>query len=132
MKSYMAFLLSTVAALAVAGPVQAAPASQAIPAAQSYAELLEPVQNANEVLMADDLAQANQPRPLFQLAQYHHHHHHQRYRHHHHHHGFFPGFGLMAPPPPPAYYYGPDCYYRRQVFINRWGERVVRRVRVCN
>lgn len=126
MKSHMAFLLGTAAVLAVAVPAQAAPVSP-LPAAQSYADLLEPVQNANEVLQADDLAQANQPRPLLQLAQWHHHHH--RYYHHHHHHGFFPGFGIAAPPP---VYYGPECYYRRQVFINRWGERVVRRVRVCD
>ncbi|MBS0245046.1 MAG: hypothetical protein JSR61_00385 [Proteobacteria bacterium] len=128
MKSYIAFLLSTAAILAVAGPVQAAPASLTVPAAQSYADLLEPVQNAREVLMADDLAQANQPRPLLQLAQWHHHHHHHRY-YHHHHHGFFPGFGITVGPPA---YYGPDCYYQRRVYINRWGERVVRRVRVCD
>ena len=126
MKSHMAFLLGTAAVLAVAAPVQAAPASP-LPAAQSYADLLEPVQNANEVLLADDLAQANQPQPLLQLAQWHHHHH--RYYHHHHHHGFFPGFGITVAPPA---YYGGGCYYRRQVFYTRWGERVVRRVRVCD
>lgn len=125
MKAHVAFLLSTAAAFAVAGQAQAAPAASPIAAAQSYADLLEPVQNASDVLMADDVVQANQPRPLLQV-QWHHHHH--RY-HHHHHHGFFPGFGIAVPPPA---YYGPECYYRRQVFINRWGERVVRRVRVCD
>ena len=127
MKSYMAFLLGTAAAFAVAGPVLAAPASP-LPAAQSYAELLEPVQNANDVLMADDIAQANRPQPLLQLAQWHHHHHHQRY-YHHHHRGFFPGYGITVAPPA---YYGGGCYYQRRVHINRWGERVVRRIRVCD
>ena len=32
----------------------------------------------------------------------------------------------------PRAYYGGDCYWRRTVHINRWGERVVRRVRVCD
>jgi hypothetical protein len=47
----------------------------------------EPVQNPTEVIIADDLARANQPRPLLNLVQWH------RHRHHHHHHrGFFSGF----------------------------------------
>jgi hypothetical protein len=33
---------------------------------------------------------------------------------------------------PYAYDYGPDCYIRRQSYINRFGERVVRHVRVCD
>jgi hypothetical protein len=77
-------------------------------------------------LVADDLARARQPKPLLQLVQYHHHHHH----HHHHRHGFFPGFGITVAPP--VYDEGPDCYIRRRVVINRWGERVVRRIRVCD
>ena len=129
MKRYATFLLSTVGGLCALGAAQAAPAPAptTLPPAQSYAELLEPVQNADTVLMADDMARAQQPRPLLQLAQYHHHHHH------HHHHGFFPGFGLgigIAAPPP--VYYGRDCYIRRQVYYNRWGHRVVRRIRVCD
>jgi hypothetical protein len=132
MKTQLAFLLSTAAGLMTFSPVQAAPIRpQAITAAQSYAELLEPVQNATDVIIADDLAHANQPRRLLSLVQWHDHHHHH---HHHHHHGFFPGFGITVGPR--AYYggdyYGDDCYIRRQVYINRWGERVVRRVRVCD
>jgi hypothetical protein len=127
MKTHLAFLLSTCAGLMTLGAAQAAPAApQSITTPQSYAELLEPVQNASEVIVADDLARANQPRPLLNLVQYYHHHHH----HHHHHHGFFGGFGLRIGPP--AYAYGGDCYIRRQVYINRWGERVIRRVRVCD
>lgn len=122
MKPYATFLLSTVAGLCVMGAAQAAPVQGSLPAAQSYADLLEPVQNADAVLMADDMAQAQQQKPLLQLAQYHHHHHH------HHHHGFRFGFGFAAP----RAYYGGDCYIRREVHYNRYGERVVRRVRVCD
>jgi len=123
MKPHLAFLLGSAAVLVTAGTTYAAPAAPStLPAAQSYADLLDPVTNAGSVLIADDLAQAQQPKSLLQLVQYHHHHHH--------HHGFFPGFGNTVAPP--VYDEGPDCYIRRRVFINRWGERVVRRVRVCD
>lgn len=57
-----------------------------------------------------------------------------------HHGGWGPGFGIgFAFGAAPRYYYGGpyayaygDCYVRRTVRINRWGERIVRRVRVCN
>lgn len=120
MRPYATFLLGTVAGLCLAGAAQAAPVQSQLPAAQSYSDLLEPVQNADAVLLSDDMANAQAQKPLLQLAQWHHHHHH------HHHHGF--GFGFVAP----RAYYGGDCYIRRQVFVNRWGERVVRRVRVCD
>lgn len=125
MRKYATFLLSTAGALCMLGAAQAAPVQSPVTAAQSYAELLEPVGNASAVLAADDLAQAQQPRPLLQLVQYHHHH---RYYHHHHHHGFFPGV-IVAPPPA---YYGPDCYIRRRVWYDRYGYRHVGNVRVCN
>ena len=32
---------------------------------------------------------------------------------------------------PYAYDYGPDCYIRRRVYINRFGERIIRHVRLC-
>jgi hypothetical protein len=105
------------------GVCQGAPSlTSNILAAESYADLLLPVADARFVLTADDLSRAQQPKPLLQLVQYHHHHHH-------HHHGFFPGFGITVAPP--AYDERPDCYIRRRVYINQWGERVVRRVRVC-
>lgn len=126
MKPYLSFLLASAAVVLTAGASQAATAAPSnIPAAQSYADLLDPVTDAASVLTADDLARAQQPKPLLQLVQYHHHHHH-----HHHHHGFFPGFGIAVAPP--VYDDGPDCYIRRRVYINQWGERVVRRVRVCD
>lgn len=64
-------------------------------AAQSFADLLDPIPNAVSLLRAADLAAArtaqNEPATdeTVQVAQVyisHHHHHHHRYRHHHHHH----------------------------------------------
>lgn len=62
-----------------------------------------------------------------------------QYRHHHWHGGGWgPGFGAGLAFGAAPYYYrgGPyaygDCYIRRQVVINRFGERIVRRVRVCD
>jgi len=125
MRPYATFLLSTVAAVCVMGAAHAAPLQGSLPKAESYTDLLEPVQDAGTLLMADDIANAQRPKPLLQLVQWHHHHHH----HHHHQHGFG-GFGITIAPP--VYGGGPDCYIRRRVVVNRWGERVVRRVRVCD
>jgi len=127
MKPTLAFLLSTAAALLTLNSANAAPiAPSATPAATSYAELLEPVPNASETLIADDLARAQQ-KPLLQLVQFHHHHHH-----HHHHHGFFRGFGFGVGIGAPGYAYRGDCYWR----LSRpyWNGRhwVRRRVRVCD
>lgn len=133
MKSQIAFLLSGVAGIAAMSAAQAAPVASpsAVRAPQSYSELLEPVQNATATLIADDLAKMQQQKPPLHLVQYHHHHHHSFYHHHHHHHhhAFFPGFGIAVAPP---VYGAPDCYIRRRVYINSWGERVIRRVRVCD
>jgi hypothetical protein len=120
MKKRTAALLGGTAVLMALSAAQAAvPTSQSVRplSASSYAELLEPVPNALEVLKADNAA----PRPAHvQLAGYYYHHHH--YHHHHHHHGggFFPGFaigaligGLMAAPPPRPDYY--DGYGGRSV-----------------
>ena len=49
--------------------------------------------------------------------------------------GLAVGSALAAPyyyGGPYAYDYGPDCYIRRQIYINRFGERIVRHLRVCN
>lgn len=49
--------------------------------------------------------------------------------------GFIGGLAHGAFAAAPYYgvpYYGPDCYPVRQVFINRWGRRVVRWVRNCS
>ena len=74
---------------------EALPGTNELPAARSYAELLDPIPNALALLMAADAAQASTglAAPQAQssdvkLAQYHHHHHHhyRHYHHHHHHH----------------------------------------------
>lgn len=49
--------------------------------------------------------------------------------------GVILGSALAAPyyyGGPYAYDYGPSCYIQRRVHINRFGERVVRRIRVCD
>lgn len=50
--------------------------------------------------------------------------------HHHHWHHWWGGPRLIVSTP--AYGYVPGCIVRRTVHFNRWGERVVRRVRVCD
>ena len=93
MDKKIAGLLGAAAALTTLGSAQAAPAApvQTLPAASNYADLLEPVPNATEILAADDQSLGD-GQATVQLAQYHHHHHHHRRvivihrRHHHHHH----------------------------------------------
>jgi hypothetical protein len=105
MDKKIAGLLGSVAALATAGAAQAATPTETNPSealrASSYADLLTPISNAQELLIADDNARASKPAEDMKLAQVsisvgHHHHHHHRYhrrviikrhhRHHHHHH----------------------------------------------
>lgn len=116
MKKRMAALLGSAAAIMTLGASQAATPTSvpaAPPAANSYAELLEPVPQAVAALNADNAARMQAPKARLQLAQFRHHHHH-----HHHRGGFWPGaaFGAMiggmlaaqpryAPAPPP---YDPD------------------------
>jgi len=89
MKNHLAFLLCSATGLLAWNAASAAPAPSSSP--QSYADLLEPIPNALEALIADDLARARQPKPLLQFAQFyypHHHHHNSFYHHHHHHHHY--------------------------------------------
>lgn len=110
MKKLTALLLGGVAAMLTLNAVQAAPiAPAAAPAAQSYAELLQPIPNAATALQADDALRAQQPK--VEMAQY-------RGYHHHHHHGFFRGprfgFGFYGGPvygPDYDYDYGPPVIY---------------------
>jgi hypothetical protein len=85
----MAGLLGAVAALGTLGTAQAtpAPAPTDVLAANSYAELLQPVPDASARLKALDEQQSTAPggRPI-QLAYHHHHHHHHHHRRHYHHH----------------------------------------------
>jgi hypothetical protein len=135
MKNHIAFLLCSATGLLAFNAAYAAPSPSAPAPAQSFADLLEPIPNAFEALIADDLSRAQQPKPLLQLAQFYHHHHHHHHHsfyphhHHHHHHGYYGGGIVLAPP---AYGYGPDCYIQRRVVVTPYGERIVRNVRVCD
>ena len=91
-----AALTALMALPAGAAVAHAAPnATQAVPPAASYAELLEPIPNATERLrLSNEEAATDQPKLI--LAQYaapHHHHHWRRWRrrhyHHHHHHNSY-------------------------------------------
>ncbi|HEY1878498.1 MAG TPA: hypothetical protein VGG68_01050 [Caulobacteraceae bacterium] len=112
-----AMLMGAAAALtagpALAQPAQA-PAEPAVPAASSYADLLQPIPNAVERLEIADMQEEAAPVPRLIQAQYyqqqhhHHHHHHNRQwysshgyvylngawvlrpHHHHHHHNSYP------------------------------------------
>ena len=100
MDKKIAGLLGAVAAVSTMGAAQAAPTPNptATLRANSFAELLEPIPNAAELLQAvDKQPQAETPDGNVQMARYHHHHHHHayrryvprivvvRHRHHHHH-----------------------------------------------
>jgi hypothetical protein len=89
-------LLSGASALALLGGYQASAASapdqaSLLQPAHSFAELLDPIPNAENVLRAeidrtgDD--NSGQEKPMV-VAQYHHHHHHHYHHHHYHHHHY--------------------------------------------
>jgi len=93
MDKKLAGLLGAVAGLATMGTANAAihqnPPASPLPAAASYSELLTPVGNASQLLVADDAARTQEGQAHIQLAQDHHHHHRAaiviKRRHHHHH-----------------------------------------------
>ena len=102
MDKKIAGLLGAAAAVATVGGAQASTAPAQAPndplTARSYADLLTPIPNATEALIADNSRLEAKPSEGVQLAQYyhhhHHHHHHGYYRyyhhhHHHHHHGYY-------------------------------------------
>jgi hypothetical protein len=86
----VAAAISALVALPAAATAEPSSTS-AVPQAQSYGELLDPIPNAVERLRLADAQE--QPRARLIEAQYypppvdhHHHHHHWRHRHRHHHH----------------------------------------------
>jgi hypothetical protein len=87
MDKKIAGLLGAVAALSTLTAVQATPAPGPTDplAANSYADLLEPIPNAAKTLQALDEQPAKSAEGNVQVAQFYHHHHH----HHHHHHGYY-------------------------------------------
>ena len=98
-------LLGGASALALVGGAASAGPAKPLTPARTYAELLDPIPNAAELLKAEDQRAAS-----LELAQYyygspyyhhHHHHHHWRWRHryyHHHHHHHHHHY-MMVPPP---------------------------------
>jgi hypothetical protein len=90
-------LLGGASALALLGGGQASAAAsvdeaKGLPPARSFAELLDPIPNAANVLRveyeraATDASADERPLVVAQYHHHHHHHHHHHYRHHHHHH----------------------------------------------
>jgi hypothetical protein len=84
-------LVGAISGLATLDGAQAATLESpgtALPAAKSYAELLEPIPNALAVLRAVDAAEAARAAQDASVTpvQYRHHHHHNRWWRHHHHH----------------------------------------------
>jgi hypothetical protein len=60
--------------------------------ARSFAELLDPIPNAEKVLRAEDERSSDagsEEKPMVVAEYYHHHHHHHHYHHHHHHHHYY-------------------------------------------
>lgn len=106
--------IGIVSAILVAPGAAAAAPTAALPRVGSYAELLEPIPNAPELLKQAMLRDGAAPARLVPAQYYYHDHHHH---HHHHHHHWAPyynpyayyGYGYYRPY---TYYYGrPWGYY---------------------
>jgi hypothetical protein len=104
MDKKIAGLLGAVAALTSLDAAQASPApAQDALRVNSYAELLNPVPNAVQALLADDAARSkSEATGDVKLARHHHHHHHhhqhrrRHHHHHHHHHSMYIGPGSVG------------------------------------
>lgn len=79
--------IGAAAVIAAGSATSAAAAPDLIPAAASYADLLQPVPQAASLLKADDTARQSEPARLFEAqynpggpANHHHHHHHHHNR----------------------------------------------------
>jgi hypothetical protein len=86
-------LVSAASALALGAPPSSSAGPAPLPAAQTYAELLDPIPDAVSRLSTQwgdgKLNVTADDSPAVELAQYyhhHHHHHHHWWRHYHHHH----------------------------------------------
>jgi hypothetical protein len=92
MDKTMIGVLTGASALALVSGVGGAAASSldqanALQPARSFADLLEPIPHATDVLRAEnERSAANAEQQPLELTQYYHHHHH----HHHHHHRYWP------------------------------------------
>jgi hypothetical protein len=86
-------LLSGASALALLGGSQAcaAPAvddTNGLQPARSFAELLDPIPNAESVLRAENERSADAADKPMVVAEYYHHHHHYHHHYYHHHHHY--------------------------------------------
>jgi hypothetical protein len=84
-------LLGGASALALLGGSQASAAPPVdevslLQPARSFAELLDPIPNAQNVLRAEIERSADAEEKPIVMAQYYHHHHHHHYHHHYYHH----------------------------------------------
>ena len=103
--------------------------SAAYPAVASYADLLEPIPNAQERLKIAQAEDAARPPRLIQAQYYEHHHHH------HHHNSWGPYYGYGAPsyygygsvPYAYSYAYRAPTYYGYAYPAPRWARRHHRR-----
>jgi hypothetical protein len=90
-------LISGASALALLGGAQASSAPPVdevnmLQPARSFAELLDPIPNAEKVLRAEDektAADTTEEKPIVVAEYYHHHHHYHHHYHHHHHHHYY-------------------------------------------
>jgi hypothetical protein len=137
-KRFGVISLAIVVAPALAAPSAAAAESSGAPAANSYADLLEPIPNATEKLRLADLQEARQPARLIRAGWEHHHHHH-----HHHHYSYwgapvyygyeysyptysyvYPDYGVeyyydYSAPYGYGYYYGHRHYRAHHYYVHR-------------
>jgi hypothetical protein len=126
-------MLASAAGIALVGSAALAPMAMAdpIPAARSYADLLEPVPDAMARLHADDEMQSEArmiPAGLnigIGVNMHHHHHHHHHSARWFRSHGYFWNgqVWVMGPPPPPPYWHNHHAdWYRGQGY--HWDGRV--------
>ncbi|WP_298252843.1 hypothetical protein [Bradyrhizobium sp.] len=131
MEKKIAGLLGAVATLGAVNASQAAPMRAPAPSdilkVNSFAELLEPIPNAAELLkIVDQSGPGPSPAANVQPAQYWYHHHH-----HHHHHNFYPrygypgygypgyGYGGVVVPRYPRYYHHHHHHHHHHNFYPR-------------
>jgi hypothetical protein len=105
-------LITALAATPALGAHASPAPSRAVPEANSYADLLQPIPNAVERLRAADAEEMARPPRLIQ-AQYHHHHHHHHSHHHHHNSwgSYYSDPYYSNPYYSGSYYYGTPNYY---------------------
>jgi hypothetical protein len=80
--------ISGLMSLSTAQATAVPPAETALPSAQSFGELLDPIPNAAALLRIADAAGRHNPNVKLVGDNHHHHHQHHHHHHHHHHHNY--------------------------------------------